>query len=240
MRANGGQDGAAPRDSRSTAPVAVGHPRRRPGWGLVVLVLLLVLTVVALLPRSAPTPDTTPAPVTPAPPASPSVPFAVAVDVREVTPLDNDGLFGREVTPPDDAVDTAALQVEDVLQTYLNAAFVTSGTRFTGQPLADLLSPTALDEATDQDLAGLGALDLTVQRVKAEPVIASTRVLTRGDDVAMVEVRYEARAQVTAGGGEPLVMHQRASMVFVPEDGTWRAEAVDAELGFPPWVEVTR
>jgi hypothetical protein len=102
------------------------------------------------------------------------------------------------------------------------------------------LSRRALDSLSDDDLAGLGVLGISVQRVEAEPVTARARVLTSGSEVALVVVRYDAHAQVVTGDGDSARLHQRATMVFVPEDGAWRAEAVSAELDLPvPEAEVT-
>ena len=45
--------------------------------------------------------------------------------------------------------------------------------------------------------------------------------------------RYDARAQVVTDDGATVPLHQRATMVFVPKDGGWRAEAVDTALELP-------
>jgi hypothetical protein len=235
MATNAGRRPTPPPDVSATAQVAVGRQHRRPGWGLVVLVLIAVVVIAVLLPTAGPSPETSSAPPPTAPDVPPPAPFMVTVDVTTVSPLDNDGLFGRDVTaPPDRAVHTAALEVEDAVQTYLNAAFVDADTRFTARPLAGLLAAPALEETHDVDLAGLGAVGIAVERVEAEPVSATARVLTNGGDVAMVQVRYDARAQIVGDDGRSGPLRQRATMLFVPEAGRWRAEAVDAELELPP------
>lgn len=225
---------ATPPDPWSTVPVEVGRHRRRPGWG--VIALLLVAGVAALaLTRTTPTMSSKPAPAAqqPGPRTAPSVPFDVTIEVTDAASMDNDGLFGQNADVPGDAVDTAAEEVVAVLDRYLDAEFIAAETRFSDRPLSELLSQRALDSLSEADLAGLGVLGLSVQQVEAEPVTATARVLTSGSDVGLVVVRYEARARVITGDGVPAGLQQRASMVFAPDDGTWRVDAVDAELDLP-------
>lgn len=233
---------ATSRDPWATAPVAVGHHHRRPGW-MLLLLLVAAATLAFLLSRTVPTdPSTTaPAPAPNAPQAPASVPFDVTVEVTHVRSMDNDGLFGKGAAVPDGAPDAAAQQVAEVLQRYLDAAFVLPETRFTDQPLAGLLSPRASAALSQEDLAGLGALDVAVQQARAEPVTATAQVLTSGADAVVVEIRYDARAQVVADDGAEVPLRQRSTMVFVPDGDGWRAEAVDAVLDLPlPAGEVTR
>jgi hypothetical protein len=245
MAGSSGQRGAVPTDPWANVPVAVGHHRRRPGWGFVALTLMAAAAIVAVFTSPAPI---TARPLRPAaaatsPTAPPSVPFDVAVEVTDVIPMDNDRLFGRDrdVAAADGAVDTATRAIEAVLQTYLDAEFVTPESRFSDQPLAGLLSQPALEALPTNELAGLGVLGLSVRQVEGEPVLATARVLTSDSDPAIVEVRYDAHARVVLHNGAPVPLRQRATMVFVPDDGGWRAEAVDVELDIPPApAEVTR
>jgi hypothetical protein len=222
-----------PPDPWSTNPIAAGRHRRLM-WGAVVLVA--VAAVVFMLTRTAP--STTPtAPSNPEPPPAeqipPSIPFDVAIEVTDAASMDNDGLFGEKAAVPNGAVDDAASQIGGVLDRYLDAQFITTETRFSDRPLSELLNERALDALSDDDLAGLGVLGIAVQQVEAEPVTVTARALTSGSDVAVMVVRYDARAQVTTEDGESAQLHQQATMVFVPEDGEWRAEAIDAELDLP-------
>lgn len=215
-----------PPDPWADAPIAVGRHRRRLGFALIVLTIAGIAAFVLFDSRGM-------SPLSPAPgrpQTAPSVPFDVLVDVADVASMDNDVLFGRETAVPRDAVDRATRQVGEVVQRYLDAEFVTAQTRFSDRPLAGLLSRRAVDALTDDSLAGLGALGISVQQVEAEPVTASAQVLTSGSDVVIVTVRYEARAMVVSADGDNAPMVQRATMAFVPEDGGWRAEAVDAVL----------
>jgi hypothetical protein len=155
----------------------------------------------------------------------------VVVDVTDVASMDHDGLFGRDAAIPQGAVDTATQQIAEALDGYLDAQFVTAETRFSDRPLSQLLSQRALDALSD--LAGLGALGISVRQVQAEPVTAKARMLTSGEDVTLVTVRYDARALVVSDNGASVPLHQRATMVFVREDGGWRAEAIDATLDLP-------
>jgi hypothetical protein len=163
----------------------------------------------------------------------PSVPFDVAVDATDVASMDNDGLLGQRAAIPAEAVDTATREIGGILQSYLDAEFVTADTRFSDRPLSALLSQRALDAVSDDDLAGLGALGISAEQVLAEPVTATAHMLTSGSDVALVTVRYDARAHLATADGASVPLHQRATMVFVPEDGTWRAEALDVALDLP-------
>jgi hypothetical protein len=220
------------------APVTVGHHRHhhRLGWAIMLLLLVAATAIALLLTSTAPTPAPAP-PSTPAPtvtPASPSVPFDLAMEVADVTAMDDDGLFGLKATIPQGAADTATQEITDVLERYLDAEFVTPETRFSAQPLSDLLSRNALDALSDDDLAGLGVLGISVRQVRAERAVSTARVLTSGSDVALVTVRYAATAWVVTDDGASVPLHQRAEMVFVPQDGGWRAEAVDATLELPP------
>jgi hypothetical protein len=215
-----------PPDSWAGVPVAVGRRRRRLGWGLVALFVAGIAAFVLF-----DSPATSPLnPLPGRPQIPPSVPFEVVVQAAGVASMDNDPLFGRDATIPRDAVDRATRQVGEVVLRYLDAEFVTEQTRFSDRPLAGLLSRRAVDALTDDSLAGLGALGMSVQQVEAEPVTASAQVLTSGSDVVIVTVRYEARATVVSADGDNAPMVQRATMAFVPEDGGWRAEAVDAVL----------
>jgi hypothetical protein len=233
-----------PPDPWATAPVAVGHGRHRMWWVVVPAVVLIAAGALALIVgRQAPATS----PSTPAGPelvpqqAAASVPFAVSMEVTEVASMDNDGLFGHGTVIPEDAVDTAVREVEQVLRTYLDAQFVTAETRFSDHPMADLLSRHALAAVPTDDLDGLGVLGVPVRHVRAEPVAVTARVLTSRSDAAVVVVRYEARAEVTTEHGGTAPLQQRATMVFVPESGRWRARAVTAALDLPlPAGEVAR
>lgn len=230
------QPPAATPDPWANAPVAVGHQRRRLGWGLVALTLLGATTLVLLLldrtaPPTAPSATSSSAPIMPD--ALESVPFDVTVEIAHGASMDNDGLFEERIAIPGGAIETAGVAVADVLRGYLNAAFVTPETRFSERPVSGLLSRHASAALSADDLAGLGALGISVQRVHAEPVTATAHVLTKGSDAVVVAIRYDARAQLLTEDGESVPLHQRATMVFVPEDGSWRAEAVEASLDLP-------
>jgi hypothetical protein len=232
-----------PPDSWVTAPVTVGRHRRWLGWAPFVLVVVAVGALALLLGRQAPTTSlpAQPQPEPPEPHTTVSVPFDVAVEVADVATMDNDELFGKDTAIPDRAVHIATREVDEVLTRYLDAEFVTAQTRFSDGPLADLLSQRASDALSEDDRAGLGALELSAQEVQAEPVAATARVLTSGSDVVIVAVRYDARALVTTHDGDRVPLRQRATMVFVPEDGGWRAEAINAVLDLPlPGEEVAR
>jgi hypothetical protein len=232
-----------PPDSWVTAPVTVGRHRRWLGWAPFVLVVVAVGALALLLGRQAPTTSlpAQPQPEPPEPHTTVSVPFDVAVEVADVATMDNDELFGKDTAIPDRAVHIATREVDEVLTRYLDAEFVTAQTRFSDGPLADLLSERASDALSEDDRAGLGALELSAQEVQAEPVAATARVLTSGSDVVVVAVRYDARALVVTDNGDTVTLRQRATMVFVPEDGGWRAEAINAVLDLPlPGEEVAR
>ena len=205
-------------------------------WGaLLVLVVVVAAALAFLVGRQAPAiSPVAPAEPEPAPPqTAASVPFDVAVEVRGVATMDNDGLFGRDTAIPEGAADAAAQRVGATVQRYLDAEFVTPGTRFSDRPLSDLLSQRALAALSADALGGLGALDVSVRQVVAAPVTVTARVLTSGPDAVVVVVRYDAHAQVVTEDGDTVPLRQRATMVFVPEDGQWRAEAVDAALDLP-------
>lgn len=233
----------APRDPWATAPVAVGRHRHRAWWGALLVLLVVAGALAFLVVRRAPaTAPSTPAGPEPDPPqAVTSVPFDVTVEISDVATMDNDGLFGQDMVIPEGAAAAASQQVERTLQDYLDAEFVTPETRFSQQPLADLLSRRALAALPANDTAGLGALEVSVRQVRAEPVGVTAQVLTSGPDAAVVVVRYDARAQVVTDDGDTVPLRQQATMVFVPEDGQWRAEAVNAVLDLPlPTGEVAR
>jgi len=225
----------APRDPWATAPVAVGRHRHRAWWGVLLVLLVVAGALAFLVGRRAPaTSPTAPAGPEPVPPrAVISVPFDVTVEISDVASMDNDGLFGQDMVIPEGAAAAASQQVEQTLQAYLDAEFVSPETRFSQQPLADLLSRRALAALPANDTAGLGALEVSVRQVRAEPVGVTARVLTSGSDAAVVVVRYDARAQVVTDDGDTVPLRQRATMVFVPEGGQWRAEAVNAVLDLP-------
>ena len=222
-------------DPWAAAPVAVGRPRHRKQWGLLVVLLIVAGAFAFLAGRQAPlTSTSTPAGrEPPLPRAQGSVPFAVAVEVTEVTSMDNDRLFGHDTENHEGAAEAAAQQVGDVLAAYLDAEFVAPGTRFLDLPLDDLLSRRAQAALSGDDLAGLGVLGVSAGQVRGEPVAVTAQVLTSGPDAVAVVVRYDARAQLTTDDGDAVPLRQRATMVFVPEDGQWRAEAVDAALDLP-------
>jgi hypothetical protein len=183
-------------------------------------------------PASTPTGE--PPPPAPATPPLPvSAPFDVVLDVVHVGSMDNDELFGRQIAIPDDAVAAATAQIGRALGRYLDAAFIAPQTRFSERPLAALLNRRALTALSDDDLAGLGALGIAVERVEPQPVTAKARVLTSGSDVAVVTVRYDARAQVVTHDGASVPLRQRATMVFVPDRDGWLVAAVDANLDLP-------
>ncbi|HSK98134.1 MAG TPA: hypothetical protein VK891_16025 [Euzebyales bacterium] len=232
----GSSGGTMSTDPWADAPVAVGHHRRRLGWGLVALILVVAVGLGALLTRSGPitAPPLPPAPAPTAPAAPRSVPFDVTVEITDVVTMDNDRLFGRDAEAADEAAETAVRAVEAVLQTYLDAEFVTPGSRFSDRPLRDLLSRRALTALQTEDLTGLGVLGLSVRQVVGEPVLATARVLTRGSDAAIVQIRYDAHARIMLHTGAPRPMRQNATMVFVPEDDQWRAQSVDVTLDIPP------
>jgi hypothetical protein len=211
-------------------------PRGRRRWRVWTLALLVLAIATALVfvsggtgPRGPTGPGAPDAAGTPAP----SQPIRVAIDATEVGSMDNDPLFGEDAEMPHRAVHAAIRQVEDALETYLNAQFVAPATRFSERPLNGLLSRQASQALSEDARAGLGALGISVSQVDSEPVAADARVLTRGDDAALVTVRYHLRGQVRTGDTDPVPLHQRATMVFVPQDGQWRADAIDAVLDLP-------
>jgi hypothetical protein len=210
-------------------------PRGRRCWKVWTFALLVAATALVFVFVSGPGPGAPTGPSAPdaAGSPAPSQPIRVAIDATDVGSMDNDPLFGEDAEIPDRAVDTAIMQVEHALETYLNAQFVTQATRFSEQPLDGLLSRQASAALSDDARAGLGALGISVWQVDSEPVAADARVLTRGDDAALVTVRYDLRAQVSTGDTDPVPLHQQATMVFVPQDGQWRADAIDAVLDLP-------
>jgi hypothetical protein len=166
-------------------------------WGVLLVLLVIAGAFAFVVGRRAPAiSPSTPAGPEPAPPqAVISVPFDVTIEISDAATMDNDGLFGQDVVIPEGVAAAASLQVEQTLQAYLNAEFVTPETRFSDQPLADLLSRRGLAAAPTDDLDGLGVLGVSVQQVRAEPVVVAARVLTSGSDAAAVVVRYDARAR---------------------------------------------
>jgi hypothetical protein len=233
---------AARPDPWATAPVMAGRHRHRLGWAMVVVVVVAAGAIALLLFRQAP--STSP-PLPPSAPPEPdiaaSVPFDVTMDVAEVATMDNGELLGRQTTIPEHAVDTATRQIDDVLTRYLDAEFVADETRFSDDPLDDLLSRRASNALSDDDRAGLGALGLSVQAVQGAPVTATARILTSESDVVVAAVRYDAHASIVTDDGEIVPLRQRATAIFVREGEGWRAEAMNTVLDVAlPDQEVTR
>ena len=198
------------------------------------LTLVAVAALFFLFGDDGPTAPTDPgAPAEPATPPA-ALPIAVEVDATDVESMDNDRLFGQDPQIPDGVAESATREVSKVLETYLNAQFVTPGTRFSQRPLDGLLSRAASAALSRDVRAGLGALGISVWQVEGEPVTAQASVLTRGDRAAIVTVQYDLRAQVHHSAGDPVPLRQEATMVFVPQDGDWRVDAVDAVLDLPP------
>jgi hypothetical protein len=205
----------------------------------VVALVAIAVGALALLLFVRQAPSTSPSAPTDIPPApqepdiAASVPFDVAVDVAEVASMDNGGLFGGDTAIPQRAVDSATRQIDDILTTYLDAEFIVAETRFSDDPLDDLLSRRALDALSDDDRAGLGALGLSVQAVQATPVTATARILTSGSDAVVAAVRYDARASIITDDGDTVPLRQRATAIFTRENGRWRVEAMNAVLDVP-------
>lgn len=213
-----------------TEPVVSGR-RHRP---LVVALLagaalVVVAGLVVLLTPDIPGTRGPRAPA-PAPVVAPPRPFTVDLVVTDVATMDNDRLFGG--TPAGTGpgvVRAAARSVERVIARYLTAAFVTPASRFSARPVRALVSDVGA--VPRRELRGLGVLEVTDQRVDAGPVDATARVVTRDGAVAMVAVRYDARARLA--DRTDAEVRQRASLVFTPQRGGWRATAVDATLTVP-------
>ena len=222
---------AAP-DPWERAPVASGRHHRHGAWLLVAALVLLVVGVVALLLTGREVPVAGPLRPADAPPVPPaSEPFGVTVEVTSASAMDHDALLGGAPgAPPAAAVADASDEVAEMLRAYLDAQFVTPQTRFGDAVLPALLTPEALAALDEDDLGGLGVLDVDAVAVRAEPLTARARVLTDGGEAALVALRYDARAQVLTGDGDDLPLHQRATMVLLPADGGWRVAAVDARL----------
>ena len=215
--------------SWDAAPVAAGSHRRRWRWILVPALLVVLALGAAVLLLSD---GTLPSPAS-APPASAAT-FDVTVRVTDVAPMDDDGVFGRQPPVADDGVvDAAAGDIAAVVAGYLDAAFVSPETRFSDHPLPALLSSRALAFSRGADRAGLGVVDVAVRGVDPQPVRLTARMVTSGGEVVLAAVRYDARARLVTADGASGLLHQRARMVFVPDDGGWRADVVEADLTLP-------
>jgi hypothetical protein len=210
--------------SWDAAPVAAGSHRRRWRWILVpALLVVLALGAAVLLLSDGTLPS----------PASAAT-FDVTVRVTDVAPMDDDGVFGRQPPVADDGVvDAAAGDIAAVVAGYLDATFVSPETRFSDHPLPALLSSRALAFSRGADRAGLGVVDVAVRGVDPQPVRLTARMVTSGGEVVLAAVRYDARARLVTADGASGLLHQRARMVFVPDDGGWRADVVEADLTLP-------
>lgn len=215
------------------APLVSGRHRR--SWSWILLPLALAVAVSLLLSTDRrPDADRALVPVTP--PGG----FDVIVRVADVTPMDDEGVFGRRPVVADDrTVDTAARDIARAIRDYLDAVFVTADTRFSDAPVVSLLGPRARRAVGDADLRGLGVVDADVRAVSPQPVRASAHLVTDGGTVVFAAVRYDASAELVMVDGGSGTLHQRARMVFVHGDEGWRAEVAEAELDVPA-VQVDR
>jgi hypothetical protein len=218
-----------PTASWDATPVATDRHRRPWLWVMVPALLVVLALAAAVLLLS----DGAPRPLLPAPPVRVTT-FDLTVRVTDVAEMDDDRVFARQPPVADDAVvDVAAREIAAVVTRYLDAAFVTPETRFSDQPLPALLSDDALAVSRGADRAGLGVVDQAVRDVEPQPVQVTARMVTDDGEVALVAVRYDARARLVTADGVSGQLHQRARMVFVPRDEGWRADVVDVDLTVP-------
>lgn len=156
--------------------------------------------------------------------------FDLRVERIRVTGMDNAEILGVAATPVRDEAASAAVRgARRVLLDFLNAQLLAEATRFSAGPVDALLTDRAKAVVTPEDRAGLGQLDLPVERTKRGPASATATVLVHGDAPHAVTLAYTALLTIVASDGESPVK-QHGTITFVPTDEGWRAEAVDVSL----------
>lgn len=159
-------------------------------------------------------------------------PFRVAVVSARGQPVDSSNLYGRRPRPRRRVVKHAARGAARVLERYLNAQFVRSGSRFTHRPLRKLLSHQARKELRKSDRAALGVAKLKVRGGRRGAAKVRAVVLHRGTKPYAVTLRYRAKIKLIVRK-KPQALVQRGSMVFARTRQGWRADMVDVRLSLP-------
>lgn len=196
----------------------------------VVAVALCATGVAACTPAEGDGPDEASAASAQSEPGGPSAPFNLRVERIRVAGMDNAEILGTAAIPVRDEAASAAVRgAREVLATFLNAQFVDEGTRFSAGPIDALLTNRAKAILTEEDRAGLGHLNLAVEKTKRGPASATATVLVHGDAPHAVTLAYTALLTIVADDGERPVK-QHGTVTFVPTDTGWLAEAVDVSL----------
>jgi hypothetical protein len=177
-----------------------------------------------------------PAPPSPSPSPHPAPePFEVVLEHIEMTSTSNAEIVGAGAPAPDHAqVELAVDRARRVLERYLDAQFLTEGTRFGAPAVHDLLTPAAQAALSDADRRGLGILPLPVDRVTSGPASARADVIFDGAEVQLVTLTFDAELKVGFDGRVPrLPVRQAGSLVYVPTEAGWRVAAADVTLDTP-------
>lgn len=185
------------------------------------------------------------------PTASPTLPaFAEVPDAEplrlriartDLVSGDGSDLLGAAAERPDEAaVREAVERARASLEGYLNAQFVDPSTRFTPEPVEQLLTEAALARLDRADRRGFGAIFLPHRGVVTGPASAVATVAATRADVHAVTLRYEARLTTLLPTGARTPLVQRGLLVFPASHGRAQAASVTLESrdplppGFPP------
>lgn len=208
--------------------------RRRPV--LAAVLALAVLLSAGCTSDESPDRDTPGDPVDPEDPQAQGegVPFELDIHRIRMVNADNAEIRGVQATPADhEAAERAVEAARSNLEAFLDAQFVDEETRFSGEPIAGLLTPRAQASLTDGDRAGLGAIDTPVARTFTGPTSAVAQVVLEGSATHLVHLWYVTKLRAEFDDGTTTPVDQRGSMTFVPTEEGWRVEAVEVDLQLP-------
>lgn len=166
--------------------------------------------------------------------ASEGAPFTLDVHRIRMVGASNAEILGTDASPPEPAAAEQAVEAtRKTLENFLNAQFVDEATRFSEEPLQALLGPRARGSLTDADRAGLGVVDLPIEKTFTGPTSTVAQVVLEGSDVRLVHLFYVTKLSVEFADGARSPVDMRGSMTFMPTEEGWRAEAVEVDLDMP-------
>lgn len=161
-------------------------------------------------------------------------PFDLRIEDIAIVGMDNAEILGAPGAPTSHAAaEHAVTAARDALRAFLNAQLVADETRFSAGPIDELLSARARTAVTAEDRAGLGQLDLAVDRTVTGPASALAQVLVHGEDVAAVTLSFNVLLTVVLEDGTDVAAKQSGAMTFVPTDEGWRADGVEVTTELP-------
>jgi hypothetical protein len=184
-------------------------------------------------PTESPTATATPE-VAPSPPAPPQPrPFKVTLNAVRDQPMDHNYIYGRNPDRNGAVVKHAARNAVQLVQRYLNAAFVAPKTRFTTKALPVLLTDQARAQLRDRDKRALGVGLPAIAGAKQQRATARVTVAHNGPRVVAMTVKFAAAMKVFSRGGDTSSLRQTGVLVLRKTPDGWFADMIEVQLRPP-------